>query len=336
MRGSLSRLRQKSSTTGSSPRVRGSQYLEERDASDKRIIPAGAGLTLRQAASRRLRRDHPRGCGAHWKRRLERASARGSSPRVRGSRIQLPGRHWRLGIIPAGAGLTHRQERTGRLRRDHPRGCGAHREYTLVFTIRAGSSPRVRGSRGSRRRARRRLGIIPAGAGLTRFRPDRSRSCRDHPRGCGAHVMHHSQKAACMGSSPRVRGSLLPRRFAAASTGIIPAGAGLTTPSKVNPLAFRDHPRGCGAHRLIHDYFSSSEGSSPRVRGSQVGRQRFDLRTGIIPAGAGLTRQSGLQLRTRRDHPRGCGAHDFFIDATRDITGSSPRVRGSQRAVYSR
>ena len=145
--------------------------------------------------------------------------------------------------------------------------------------------------------------------------------------------MHHSQKAACMGSSPRVRGSLLPRRFAAASTGIIPAGAGLTTPSKVNPLAFRDHPRGCGAHRLIHDYFSSSEGSSPRVRGSQVGRQRFDLRTGIIPAGAGLTRQSGLQLRTRRDHPRGCGAHDFFIDATRDITGSSPRVRGSQRLV---
>ena len=213
---------------GSSPRVRGSPFSSTEDRARARIIPAGAGLTLRQAASRRLRRDHPRGCGAHWKRRLERASARGSSPRVRGSRIQLPGRHWRLGIIPAGAGLTHRQERTGRLRRDHPRGCGAHREYTLVFTIRAGSSPRVRGSRGSRRRARRRLGIIPAGAGLTRFRPDRSRSCRDHPRGCGAHVMHHSQKAACMGSSPRVRGSrsLASRRDEC--VGIIPAGAGLT------------------------------------------------------------------------------------------------------------
>ena len=188
----------------------------------------------------------------------------------------------------------------------------------------------MRGSLSSFDTARWRGGIIPAGAGLTQSISIGYTKRGDHPRGCGAHIQTRTIAMTPMGSSPRVRGSLLPRRFAAASTGIIPAGAGLTTPSKVNPLAFRDHPRGCGAHRLIHDYFSSSEGSSPRVRGSQVGRQRFDLRTGIIPAGAGLTRQSGLQLRTRRDHPRGCGAHDFFIDATRDITGSSPRVRGSR------
>ena len=254
---------------GSSPRVRGSPFSSTEDRARARIIPAGAGLTLRQAASRRLRRDHPRGCGAHWKRRLERASARGSSPRVRGSRIQLPGRHWRLGIIPAGAGLTHRQERTGRLRRDHPRGCGAHREYTLVFTIRAGSSPRVRGSRGSRRRARRRLGIIPAGAGLTKHKKGDSIMKRDHPRGCGAHPREFEELSPGEGSSPRVRGSQRLVKAGHILDGIIPAGAGLTPSSPRARRNARDHPRGCGAHSASSPCISFLPGSSPRVRGSQ-------------------------------------------------------------------
>ena len=54
---------------------------------------------------------------------------------------------------------------------------------------------------------------------------------------------------------------------------------------------------------------------------------------GIIPAHAGLTNHCSLYLRFEGDHPRACGAHfnvciEHFIDS-----GSSPRMRGSRRAV---
>ena len=50
---------------------------------------------------------------------------------------------------------------------------------------------------------------------------------------------------------------------------------------------------------------------------------------GIIPAGAGLTGSRLVTSATARDHPRGCGAHQFADDNLRHIAGSSPRVRGS-------
>ena len=51
---------------------------------------------------------------------------------------------------------------------------------------------------------------------------------------------------------------------------------------------------------------------------------------GIIPAGAGLTLLGTYQFFQRRDHPRGCGAHQAALPVGNDVVGSSPRVRGSQ------
>ena len=50
---------------GSSPRVRGSLVSSVQELKEKRIIPAGAGLTSCSALLSPCRRDHPRGCGAH-------------------------------------------------------------------------------------------------------------------------------------------------------------------------------------------------------------------------------------------------------------------------------
>ena len=52
----------------------------------------------------------------------------------------------RLGIIPAGAGLTGRLTKFDFGRGDHPRGCGAHLRCCRAVLTRLGSSPRVRGS----------------------------------------------------------------------------------------------------------------------------------------------------------------------------------------------
>ena len=172
--------------------------------------------------------DHPRGCGAHAINSRFTDDVRGSSPRVRGSLATSARRLCALGIIPAGAGLTHLLDAGGVPCGDHPRGCGAHGCPALPLVQDRGSSPRVRGSH-LRLVVRVCLGgIIPAGAGLTRPETRARRRCRDHPRGCGAHQIDCLQPSASSGSSPRVRGSHTIVRICIWIAGIIPAGAGLT------------------------------------------------------------------------------------------------------------
>ena len=174
---------------------------------------------------------------------------------------------------------------------------------------RRGSSPRVRGSLASASRFADCYGIIPAGAGLTRYRMTFGKSAEDHPRGCGAHDSLVRINYFEMGSSPRVRGSLLRQRRNECEEGIIPAGAGLTHRRREHHAQNGDHPRGCGAHPAFSPATMRSTGSSPRVRGSRKCRSAAQGPDGIIPAGAGLTRRTSSGMRLPRDHPRGCGAH---------------------------
>ena len=215
----------------------------------------------------------------------------------------------RLGIIPAGAGLTIACFCGLRIDRDHPRGCGAHRFSSPPQTMTLGSSPRVRGSPGQPAYSQHSCGIIPAGAGLTYFLTLSFSIRRDHPRGCGAHEDLRKWRVQLQGSSPRVRGSQRRAAIAHAVAGIIPAGAGLTIDIIVRKDERRDHPRGCGAHFVTVPGLPFGQGSSPRVRGSRASCDGHGERSGIIPAGAGLTRSRSCPCRLFRDHPRGCGAH---------------------------
>ncbi len=153
---------------------------------------------------------------------------RGSSPRVRGTRVPHAIADAGTRIIPAGAGHTRGQGPPSALGSDHPRGCGAHPLPAERLEGQAGSSPRVRGTLLLYVRWRHSRRIIPAGAGHTLPARLANRGSSDHPRGCGAHCRMHLGPAPDVGSSPRVRGTrdrLAPRGRAAR---IIPAGAGHT------------------------------------------------------------------------------------------------------------
>ena len=194
-------------------------------------------------------RDHPRGCGAHAHLGEIQETLGGSSPRVRGSLDCFVDCTLELGIIPAGAGLTH-VSRAGHVSgRDHPRGCGAHNAKWFLTEKGKGSSPRVRGSQDDAGLAAQHRGIIPAGAGLTLHHCSSHCRYRDHPRGCGAHNFVSQYIFDNQGSSPRVRGSPCDDTDDAGAVGIIPAGAGLTRASCDSRWHGWDHPRGCGAHR---------------------------------------------------------------------------------------
>ena len=74
---------------------------------------------------------------------------------------------------------------------------------------------------------------------------------------------------------------------------------------------------------------ASSEGSSPRVRGTLDGSGRLAADAGIIPACAGNTHASVPRRPPTRDHPRVCGEHRRVHMEGLPGGGSSPRVRGT-------
>ena len=151
-------------------------------------------------------------------------------------------------IIPAHAGQTFVIGARGLGKTDHPRACGANAAAGRIRTLRRGSSPRMRGKQGGRRKLEREIRIIPAHAGQTAPARDATSRSSDHPRACGANGSGQSLSESLLGSSPRMRGKPNPTREMERRTRIIPAHAGQTTflnKTLANPA---DHPRACGAN----------------------------------------------------------------------------------------
>ena len=144
----LSTVAVSDATTGSSPRMRGTQHTGTPFRRFSGIIPAHAGNTNPRRSPTRCRQDHPRACGEHPFTSCSAYMIEGSSPRMRGTPEEGGDDVRSSWIIPAHAGNT-----TARRSRD----CEP-----------VGSSPRMRGTRGYSDKQVRGAGIIPAHAGNTR------------------------------------------------------------------------------------------------------------------------------------------------------------------------
>ena len=132
--------------SGSSPRMRGTLFLQIGSYLIKRIIPADAGNTLADRVMRGEFGDHPRGCGEHALGYNYLAVTAGSSPRMRGTPCPVPSTPSPWGIIPADAGNTKEQMKQHAGVKDHPRGCGEHSTGSCDCGWPWGSSPRMRGT----------------------------------------------------------------------------------------------------------------------------------------------------------------------------------------------
>lgn len=111
-----------------------------------------------------------------------------------------------------------------------------------------GSSPRVRGTRRQSMGPHRLARIIPACAGNTGRTTVPCLVASNHPRVCGEHNLRKVEFRRKMGSSPRVRGTLVHKSGRCACAGIIPACAGNTEVTQRLAQVGRDHPRVCGEH----------------------------------------------------------------------------------------
>ncbi len=283
---SLSRL---SSTSGSSPRVRGKQLYETAKSQKRRIIPARAGQTGSSRPPWSAPSDHPRACGANKGSQDGFAQLFGSSPRVRGKRTAKTGQHATKRIIPARAGQTRYFQQRRFRRPDHPRACGANAAVIVSIRVTAGSSPRVRGKPHLLRVERDLVRIIPARAGQTRPSASHSSCPTDHPRACGANFGFAEAPFGDFGSSPRVRGKPGGLRHRPVEGRIIPARAGQTSDQKEPIMTNSDHPRACGANIATVIALGVAVGSSPRVRGKRPSGAARHAPRRIIPARAGQT-----------------------------------------------
>ena len=156
-------------------------------------------------------------CGEHFAAGAGRYAKPGSSPHVRGAPVFGSHTTRVLGIIPACAGSTLPNGSNCRTIWDHPRMCGEHSVPSSSESLRAGSSPHVRGAPEHQLRPSLLRGIIPACAGSTYRSSGRACARRDHPRMCGEHFLIFQLDTDGRGSSPHVRGapfenSIIPRK----------------------------------------------------------------------------------------------------------------------------
>ena len=234
-------------------------------------------------------------------------------------------------IIPADAGSTAAEADHAADCRDHPRRCGEHAAIGAGGLAGSGSSPQMRGARLPDEHRIRRLRIIPADAGSTPWPPAVRSPAADHPRRCGEHPGSGLDPGRWRGSSPQMRGALFCCEYGVFVSGIIPADAGSTHLSATIISMERDHPRGCGEHRIGRRSMAYRQGSSPRMRGAHRHERGPEFIIRIIPADAGSTDGRSLSQSQCADHPRGCGEHSSIPVSFSHTPGSSPRMRGAHR-----
>ena len=234
------------SCTGSSPRMRGKRLSRTFAFLGRGLIPAHAGKTGMDAATRRTQRAHPRACGENVQGAWTSVNTTGSSPRMRG---KLPlARDFEEGrrLIPAHAGKTERRSPVPVLFRAHPRACG---ENTVTFGPSGsspGSSPRMRGKPNLPTPVLAAVGLIPAHAGKTSWSAQPWLSLRAHPRACGENGTLFETQRNKMGSSPRMRGKQTLDHRPVSGVGLIPAHAGKTESGCSCCRRVTAHPRACG------------------------------------------------------------------------------------------
>ena len=199
---------------------------------------------------------------------------KGSSPRMRGTRVDCADRSTPVGLIPTYAGNTCLIKLSSGRGWAHPHVCGEHRRLARPVSASAGSSPRMRGTLLIVAAQKYGIGLIPTYAGNTCRRRGRERRSRAHPHVCGEHQSPGGRTLSNGGSSPRMRGTQNTERYAPIHGGLIPTYAGNTSNVPCAVRRGRAHPHVCGEHRQRYFYPASIGGSSPRMRGTPRAQQK--------------------------------------------------------------
>ncbi len=195
----------------------------------------------------------------------------------------------------------------------------------------AGSSPHTRGTRGPGGERVRPQRFIPAYAGNAGRPGSCARARPVHPRVRGERIRTDPARDFVIGSSPRTRGTPEATGHVAVLVRFIPAYAGNASRAGARAGRGAIHPRVRGERALPASVVGSSDGSSPRTRGT---RRRPGARAAprrFSPAYAGNAAPSRAGTPRAPVHPRVRGERAVVGHERYGRDGSSPRTRGTRR-----
>ena len=292
------------------------------------LIPAHAGKTSQAGDGHPRHPAHPRACGENSGVFSAVVTAVGSSPRMRGKRVQGLDSCALERLIPAHAGKTTALQMRFPVHWAHPRACGENASTKTRAIFKMGSSPRMRGKLQVAWDFQPLCGLIPAHAGKTHSLSRIVSLTAAHPRACGENCVCHVGDNADRGSSPRMRGKPPLRPGNLKLRRLIPAHAGKTDSVLFRPRRSTAHPRACGENKIEGAALFVASGSSPRMRGKPVVSLSSPNHIRLIPAHAGKTSCGFRGYRRARAHPRACGENKQRKSPGTSTKGSSPRMRG--------
>ena len=216
---------------------------------------------------------HPRVCGELVRDEAEGALLGGSSPRVRGTQLGSRAPTSNRRFIPACAGNSAVLGMRRGHQPVHPRVCGELASADRGGGIRAGSSPRVRGTPDQRLDVAPHLRFIPACAGNSERDGRILIVMPVHPRVCGELPQYGRGRHWFAGSSPRVRGTRECACRAGALNRFIPACAGNSLFESRDSTQPPVHPRVCGELADVAPRRRSDRRFIPACAGNSAGRQ---------------------------------------------------------------
>ena len=276
-----------SAAAGSSPRGRGTHPYHRRRRRRDRFIPARAGNSPPGTSPRHRWTVHPRAGGELKQSAVRRSASAGSSPRGRGTRVDVQPHPLFDRFIPARAGNSLLRARAPAGATVHPR-AGGELAVPIVFgNFGCGSSPRGRGTLLLALKNPVLFRFIPARAGNSLLGQPAGPGWPVHPRAggelpCGPPIHQHRT-----GSSPRGRGTQLPATMSGLLRRFIPARAGNSDARRNVRSREAVHPRAGGELPRTSECRRYQDGSSPRGRGTPA-LEAGDLeRCRFIPARAG-------------------------------------------------
>ena len=276
---------------------------------------------------------HPRACGERALYFRHRRAFGGSSPRLRGTPPSPPWNRAPPRFIPAPAGNARPECCRCRAFPVHPRACGERRRAAQVSKARSGSSPRLRGTRQRPVSASAIWRFIPAPAGNATSALPASAQCAVHPRACGERCGAAENGGRTPGSSPRLRGTPFKCRLGCGKFRFIPAPAGNALLATPTGRRMTVHPRACGERAAVIFVGGEFCGSSPRLRGTLLCLHNQHSQSRFIPAPAGNAPVNEAALLRNTVHPRACGERELRVFPVSPSSGSSPRLRGTQRSA---
>ena len=252
---------------GTSPHLRGNPGVLPLRSFRTGDIPAPTGQPWRFAFAFFSDWGHPRTYGATLAFCLCVLFGLGTSPHLRGNRLDNHRRIPTLGDIPAPTGQPCPCKAIREPSPGHPRTYGATQDGGWLPVRPVGTSPHLRGNLSPDSLRRLLSGDIPAPTGQPTLKPGMAATAAGHPRTYGATNAWPWRRQHSEGTSPHLRGNraygVAPYRY----PGDIPAPTGQPAERLRTVQLLPGHPRTYGATLICGWALMAETGTSPHLRG---------------------------------------------------------------------